>query len=85
MFKKVCKECKTEFQYEKAEELKPHFYFKNGYYLNTCITCEKQKHAKKYAEGSYNYFKKKMDNYAREYTVSSVSGKVRPCLKKRKR
>lgn len=62
-FTHQCKTCGKTIKYEKAEELKEHFYFKAGYFRNECKDCEKKIHAIKYKEGKYNYRAKKDNGY----------------------
>lgn len=58
-----CKICKIEYTAQTHDELKRFFYFKSGYFLNTCITCELKKHSTKYKDGKYNYHQKEKDSF----------------------
>lgn len=63
LFVKKCKVCGTEYPYDDIDELHPYFYKKSGYYINTCIKCELEKHAKKYQEGIYAHKKRNLNRY----------------------
>lgn len=58
MFTQTCRKCGKVIEYENQDELKEHFYFKNGYYRKVCKDCEKKEHKEKYASGKYNYNKR---------------------------
>jgi len=73
LFKKICKECKKIIEYNDPKELLPYFYFKCGYFINTCKECELKKHAKKYKEGTYNYHQHKNDGYFENYSIGNFS------------
>lgn len=62
-YKKTCNKCGTVYEYFDPEELKEWFYFKSGYFMNTCKKCELEKHAKKYKQGKYNYRKKRNEGF----------------------
>lgn len=70
---KTCKICGTVFEYENPDELKEHFYFKAGYYMNNCKKCELEKHKKKYANGKYNYRKNIDAGYDLKYSIGNLS------------
>ena len=74
MFTKTCKDCGKVVEYETEEELKLHFYKKShGYFQNSCKDCTKKYHSEKYAEGAYNYNRKKNDGYVKEYVIGNLN------------
>jgi hypothetical protein len=71
MIKKICKKCKTEYNYEKEEDISKDFYKKSGYYLNTCKKCECGKHADKYSSGKYDYNKDRDFGYFEGFSIGN--------------
>lgn len=69
--------CTLEVNVEYEEELSRYFYRKNthsgAYYRNTCKECDRRRHRDKYADGSYNWRKKKLnkEGYAKEYSIGA--------------
>ena len=68
-FTKTCAKCGKIYEYDDAEDLKQFFYFKSGYYRNTCKECECKDHQKKFKSGQYNYRRKIRDKYFRMFTL----------------
>jgi hypothetical protein len=75
-FKHTCTACLLEITYEKPEELKPYFYFKNGYWMKRCKKCILKEHKEKYSSGLYNYYKNKQQKYNKDYAIGVESGIV---------
>lgn len=74
MFRKTCKKCGKKIEYTNEEELSQYFYKKGGYYLNTCIDCEHERHKLMYAAGVYKNRRKgeakKDSGYEKTYSLN---------------
>jgi hypothetical protein len=75
-FKHTCKKCGKVVEYENQEELKQHFYFKGGYFINVCKDCICAEHKVKYASGQYNYYKKRKNTYIKNIEIGVPEGRV---------
>lgn len=74
LFTKICKRCKTPYQYETEEEHKQFFYKKGNYFQNVCKQCTLKEHSEKYKDGPYNYRKKyNQDYYDMRYSIGNLS------------
>jgi len=76
MYTKKCSRCGNTIEYETQDQLKEQYYFKGGYCRNVCKKCECEEHAVKYAEGKYNYAKKRESAYDREFSFGSSDGRA---------